>query len=204
MARYQPHDAYYWRARERGLPSRAAFKLDELLARHRLIRSGARVIDLGCAPGGWLAVLAEAVGARGRVIGIDLAPSRVASPNVIALTGDLNDPAIRAEALARLAGQADLITSDLSPKLTGIADRDQARSAELLYVALEFARTALRPGGAMVAKAFMGAAFDEIAAEFRRAFARVELTRPRASRPGSAEIYLVATGFKPDPHPAQA
>lgn len=198
MARYQPRDSYYWRARERGLPSRAAFKLDELLARHRVVRPGARVIDLGCAPGGWLAVLGAAVGSRGRVVGIDLAPARAASPNVIPLTGDLIDPAIRAEAAARLGGQADLITSDLSPKLTGIADRDQARSAELLNVALEFARTALRPGGAMVAKAFMGAAFDEVAAGFRRRFARVELARPRASRPGSAEIYLVATGFQPE------
>ncbi len=200
MARYQPRDSYYWRARERGLPSRAAFKLDELLARHRVVRPGARAIDLGCAPGGWLAVLGAAVGSRGRVVGIDLAPAQAASPNVIPLIGDLNDPAIRAEAVARLGGQADLITSDLSPKLTGIADRDQARSAELLNVALEFARTALRPGGAMVAKAFMGAAFDDVAASFRRRFARVELARPRASRPGSAEIYLVATGFqlKPD------
>jgi 23S rRNA (uridine2552-2'-O)-methyltransferase len=199
MARYQPRDSYYWRARDRGLPSRAAFKLDELLARHRLVRPGARVIDLGCAPGGWLAVLGAAVGSHGLVVGIDLSPTRAVSPNVITLSGDLVDPAIRAEAVARMGGQADLITSDLSPKLTGIADRDQVRSAELLNVALEFAHTALKPGGAMVAKAFMGAAFGEVAATFRRRFASVELARPRASRPGSAEIYLVATGFQPAP-----
>ena len=199
MARYQPRDKYYWRARARGLPSRAAFKLDELLARHRLIRPGGRVIDLGCAPGGWLAVLAAAIGAGGRVVGIDLAPSRVAAANVIALTGDLNDPAVQAQAIVRLGGPADLVTSDLSPKLSGVADRDQARSAELLKAALEFARAALKPDGAMVAKAFMGGAFDEISAAFRAAFARLELTRPRASRPGSAEIYLVATGHRPPP-----
>jgi 23S rRNA (uridine2552-2'-O)-methyltransferase len=199
MARYQPRDSYYWRARDRGLPSRAAFKLDELLARHRLVRPGARVIDLGCAPGGWLVVLGAAVGSHGLVVGIDLSPTRAVSPNVITLSGDLVDPAIRAEAVARMGGQADLITSDLSPKLTGIADRDQVRSAELLNVALEFAHTALKPGGAMVAKAFMGAAFGEVAATFRRRFASVELARPRASRPGSAEIYLVATGFQPAP-----
>lgn len=199
MARYQPRDKFYWRARDRGLPSRAAFKLGELLARHRLIRPGARVIDLGCAPGGWLAVLADAVGPAGRVVGIDLAAVRIAAPNVIALAGDLRDAAIQAEAIARLGAPADLVTSDLSPKLSGIAERDQARGAELLIAALDFARVALRPGGAMVAKAFMGGAFDEIVAAFGPAFARVEPTRTRASRPGSAELYLLATGHRARP-----
>src|ERR1700716_2428890 len=83
MAKYEPHDTFYRKARDRGLPSRAAFKIEELLARFRLVRSGARVVDLGCAPGGWLSMLAAAVGPRGRVAGVDLAPCPAVAANVV-------------------------------------------------------------------------------------------------------------------------
>jgi 23S rRNA (uridine2552-2'-O)-methyltransferase len=196
MARYEPRDKFYRKAHEEGLPSRAAFKLEELVARFKLARPGARVADLGCAPGGWLAILARAVGANGRVVGIDLAQCRAPGPNVVTIAGDIRDAAMRTEVAARLGGTADLITSDLSPKLTGIAERDQARSAELLTIALEFADSVLRPDGVLVAKLFMGGEFGEIKAAFARAFAKVEIAHTKASRPGSSELYLIARGFQ--------
>src|SRR5947209_3491401 len=136
MARYQPHDKLYHRAREHGLPSRAAFKLEELLARFRLLRAGGRVVDLGCAPGGWLAILSSAVGERGRVVGVDVAACSRLGPNVVTLVGNIFVPAVRNALLAALGGPADLVTSDLAPKLTGIKDRDEARLMELLEAAL--------------------------------------------------------------------
>jgi 23S rRNA (uridine2552-2'-O)-methyltransferase len=196
MATYEPRDKYYRKARERGLPSRAAFKIEELIARQKLAPRGARIADLGCAPGGWLAVLAGAAGAGGRVVGIDLA--RCANPpaGVITLVGDILEQATVDRVVARLGGPADLVTCDLAPKLTGIAARDEARSAELMRAALGFARRALRPGGAMVAKVFMGAEFKQIVAQFERHFDRVEVTRTAATRPGSSELYIVARGFR--------
>jgi 23S rRNA U2552 (ribose-2'-O)-methylase RlmE/FtsJ len=101
------------------------------------------------------------------------------------------------EVPAHRGGGADLITSDLSPKLTGIADRDQARSAELLTIALEFAAEVLKPGGAMIAKVFMGGEFEDLKRRFDRAFDKVEVTHTKATRPGSSELYLVARGFRP-------
>jgi 23S rRNA (uridine2552-2'-O)-methyltransferase len=197
MARYDPHDKFYRKARAAGLPSRAAFKLEELLTRFKLVRAGACVIDLGCAPGGWLAILARAVGSNGRVVGIDLAECRAIAPNVMTIAGDIRDAAMRIEVAARLGGGADLITSDLSPKLSGIADRDQARSAELLTIALEFARDGgLKPQGAMVAKLFMGGEFVELKRAFERIFDKVEIAHTKASRPGSSELYIVARGMR--------
>jgi 23S rRNA (uridine2552-2'-O)-methyltransferase len=195
MARYEPRDKFYRKAREEGLPSRAAFKLEELIARFKLVRAGARVVDLGCAPGGWLAILARAVGVGGRVVGIDLEQCRAPGPNVITIAGDLRDAAVRSEVVARLGDDADLITCDLSPKLSGIAERDQARSAELLAVALEFADEVLKPEGVLVAKIFMGGEFVGIKAKFARVFAKVEIAHTKASRPGSSELYLIARGF---------
>jgi 23S rRNA (uridine2552-2'-O)-methyltransferase len=196
MAKYEQHDTFYRKARERGLPSRAAFKIEELLARFRLVRSGSRVVDLGCAPGGWLSMLAAAVGPRGRVAGVDLAPCPAVAANVVTLVGDIRDPASVAAVAAALGEPADLVTSDLAPKLSGIAERDQARMLELALAALECARVLLRPGGAMVVKLFMGGDFGEAVEAFARDFAQVERTRTRASRPGSSELYLVARGYR--------
>jgi len=196
MAKYEPHDRFYRKARERGLPSRAAFKIEELLARFRLVRPGARVVDLGCAPGGWLSMLAAAVGPRGRVVGIDLAACPAGAANVVTIAADIRDPAGVAAVAKALGAPADLVTSDLAPRLSGVAERDQARMLELALSALECARALLRPGGAMVAKLFMGGDFDQAVAAFARDFARVERTHTRASRPGSSELYLVAREFR--------
>ena len=196
MASYRPRDRFFHKAREQGLPSRAAFKLEELLARYRLAHRGARVADLGCAPGGWLAILGRAVAPGGRVVGVDLVPCRARISGVTIIAGDIREAAARTQAIAALGGSADLVTSDLAPKLSGVADRDQARMTELIEAALAFAAATLRPGGAMLAKVFMGAGFEDLIARFQRHFERVEVARTRASRPGSAELYVVARGFR--------
>jgi 23S rRNA (uridine2552-2'-O)-methyltransferase len=196
MARYQHRDRFYRKANEQGLPSRAAFKLEELLVRFKLTGHAARVVDLGCAPGGWLAILARAVHDGGRVVGIDIAECSCSFPNVITVTGDVRDKKTREAAALVLGSAADLLTSDMAPKLSGIAERDQAKSRELLEAALDFARTILKPGGAMVAKVFMGSDFAQLRASFAREFALVEAVRTRATRPGSSELYLVAHGFR--------
>ena len=196
MATYEPHDKFYRKARAMGLPSRAAFKLEEIVGRNRLAGKGARVVDLGCAPGGWLVILVAAAGASGRVVGVDLAPVKNPPAGAVTITGDILDPAVAANVQSELGGRADLVTSDLAPKLTGIATRDEARSRELIDCALSFAVTMLKPGGAMVAKLFMGAQFKDIVDSFKQHFARVEVTRTKASRPGSSELYLIARDFR--------
>jgi 23S rRNA (uridine2552-2'-O)-methyltransferase len=195
MARYEPHDKFYQRAREQGLPSRAAFKLEELLARFRLVRDGARVMDLGAAPGGWLAILSAAVGSHGHVVGIDREVCSKVAANVSTIVGDIRDDAARSAALAALGGRADLLTSDLAPKLTGIRERDQVQTIELLDAAITVARDALKPSGSMVAKLFMGSGFEAARALFVRDFRKIDVVRTRASRPGSAELYIVAREF---------
>lgn len=204
MARYQHRDRFHRKANELGLPSRAAFKLEELLTRFKLLGDGGRVIDLGCAPGGWLAILARTVGSSGRIVGVDLAACPTAAANVITVAGDIADPAVRLKVAQALGSAADLVTSDLAPRLSGIAERDQAKSRELLEAALELAHVLLKPGGAMIAKVFMGPGFEEIRALFARDFARVEAVRTGASRPGSSELYLVARGFQGRRHPSLA
>jgi 23S rRNA (uridine2552-2'-O)-methyltransferase len=196
MAKYQPHDRFYRRARERGLVSRAAFKIEELVERGRLVRPGARIVDLGCAPGGWLKILARAAGPSGRVVGVDLAEVRGAPPGVVTIAGDIADPAIAQRVLHELGGPADLVTSDLAPKLSGIAARDEARAGGLVEAALAFADSALRPGGTMVAKVFMGGQFKRLLERFEAEFEDVEATRVEATRPGSSELYVVARQFR--------
>jgi len=193
MAIYTPHDRFYRKARERGFASRAAFKIEELIERFKLARPGARIVDLGCAPGGWLKILARAAGKHGAVVGVDLVECK--APGVITIAGDIREPAVAAAIAEQLGGPADLITSDLAPKLSGIAARDQARSRELVQAALGVAQRLLRPGGAMVAKLFMGADFEPTVAEFRRRFSSVQIARTEATRPGSSELYIVARDF---------
>lgn len=196
MATYEPRDKFYRKARAMGLPSRAAFKIEELIERNRLVGKGARIVDLGCAPGGWLAILTAAAGAGGCVVGVDLATVKNPPAGAIAIIGDILDPAVVARVQTELGGRADLVTSDLAPKLTGIAARDEARSRELIDSALRFAIAALKPGGAMVVKLFMGEQFKDIVDAFKDHFGSVEVTRTKASRPGSSELYIVARGFR--------
>lgn len=178
------------KAREGGYRSRAAFKLLEINTRDRLLIPGARVVDLGAAPGGWSQVAAQKAGA-GRVVAIDLLEiAPIAGVRV--LQGDFREPGIRASLAGALNGEkADLVLSDLSPNISGIASTDQARSAELVRLALDFCREHLAPGGAFLVKVFQGEEFAGLLKEMKAMFQEVRTLKPSASREESRETYLL-------------
>jgi 23S rRNA (uridine2552-2'-O)-methyltransferase len=193
---YQRKDAFYVRARAVGYRSRAAFKLEELAQRSHLFRRGDRVVDLGAWPGGWLQVAARSVGPTGSVIGIDLQPiDPLPEKNVITLTGDVTDAEVVRRVEDTCGGRADVVLSDLAPKLSGVRARDDVRARALAESTLDLAERILKPGGTLVVKLFMSDELSCFVARLRTCFAGVRTTRPEATRKGSAEIYAVATGF---------
>ncbi|HYY73240.1 MAG TPA: RlmE family RNA methyltransferase [Solirubrobacterales bacterium] len=197
---YRRKDAYYLRARAAGYRARSAYKLLQLNSRFRLLRRGDVVVDLGAWPGGWLQVALEAVGAKGRVVGVDLvAIDPLPSPNLRVVGGDVQDPSTWRTVLECLGRPADVVLSDLAPKLTGIRETDDARSAELVAAVLEMLPTVLRRGGNLLIKLFMGGAFELTAAELHRCFEDFRTTRPEATRKGSAELYGAGRGYR-GPH----
>jgi 23S rRNA (uridine2552-2'-O)-methyltransferase len=194
---YERKDALYRRAKEEGYRSRAAYKLLELQRRLRMIRRGDAVIDLGAWPGGWLQVAAELVGPRGRVLGIDVvALATFPDPRVLLVQADVADHDLPVRARDLLGRPADVVLSDMAPKLTGIAPRDAARSAELLEHAAGFAAAVLRPGGTLVMKTFGGAEGDAARATLAAVFERIRRVGLEATRKGSSELYLAAVGYR--------
>ena len=185
------NDVYVQRAKAEGYRSRAAYKLIEVAARDKLLKPGMVVVDLGAAPGGWSQVAAAKMGAGGRVIAVDLLPMD-SLRNVTFLQGDFRDEAV-AQALEReLAGRPiDLVLSDMSPNISGIALSDQARAMHLAELALEFAVKHLKPGGSLLVKVFQGSGFQEYLREMRSCFMRVMTRKPEASRDRSNELYLL-------------
>jgi len=181
-------DPYVRKAREQGYRSRAAYKLLELDEREKLFRPGAMVVDLGAAPGSWSQVAAQKVGALGKVIAVDLL--RIAPiSGVTVLQGDFRD----AKVIEALGGaQADVVLSDVAANLSGIANVDQARAAELAHAAIDLCREALKPAGIFVLKAFHGEAFDEVLQRLKHEFGKVSVRKPGASRGESRETYVVA------------
>jgi 23S rRNA (uridine2552-2'-O)-methyltransferase len=192
---YRRKDSFYARAKAAGYRSRAAYKLAELARRYRVIGRGDHVVDLGAWPGGWLQVAAELVGPTGVVVGIDLQPiERLPEPTVSTIVGDASDPAVQQEVVGRCRGRVDVLLSDMAPKLSGVRDRDSAQAAELAASACELAERILRPGGRLILKLFTGADSDDVVRRVRQGFESVRLTRPEATRKGSAELYLVCLG----------
>ena len=180
-------DAYVRKAKEQGYRSRAAFKLLELDAKERFLRPGAVVVDLGAAPGSWSQVAVARVRPGGKVIAIDLLGIAPIS-GVTVLKGDFREAGL----LEALAGEkADVVLSDLSPNLSGIANVDQARAAELSFAAIDFCKKALKSDGVLVLKAFHGEAFGEVMQRLKREFVSVSVRKPGASRGESKETYLV-------------
>jgi 23S rRNA (uridine2552-2'-O)-methyltransferase len=191
----QLNDPYVQAARAAGWRSRAAFKLIEIDRKFRLLKPGGRVVDLGAAPGGWTQVAVRAVGDRGRVVALDLLPmDPVAGATV--LQGDFQDQAAERAVLAAMAGPADLVLSDMAPNTTGHNATDHLRIIALAELALDFALRVLAPGGAFVAKVFQGGSEKALLATMKQRFASVRHAKPPASRKDSAELYVVATGFR--------
>lgn len=194
---YDPKDFYFRKAKQEGLRARSAFKIDEIVRRHRLLSSGAAVLDLGAAPGGFLQVLADAVGPRGIAVGVDLEPIRnVGRAWVRTGVVDLLAPGAIDAIRSLHGGRFDLVTSDMAPKTIGVKVTDEARSLELCRMALEVARETLKLGGAFVCKVFMGGDFPLFRKEVAALFERVDVARPQATREHSYEVYVVAKGFR--------
>ncbi len=189
-------DAFVRQAQALGLRSRAAFKLLEIDQRDRLLRPGMTVVDLGAAPGGWAQVVVDKVGPKGRVVALDLLPIEPL-PGVTVMQGDFTEQAVLDQLLAELEGRAvDLVLSDMAPNMSGMKAVDQPRSALLAELALDCARQVLRPGGDLLLKMFQGEGFDPLLADLRAAFAKVVVRKPKASRPRSREVYLLARNYR--------
>ncbi len=191
----QLNDPYVRAAQQKGLRSRAAFKLIEMDDKHGLLRPGARVLDLGAAPGGWTQVAAERAAPGGRVVAVDLLPMDPV-PGAVVIQGDFQDEAVAAAALSALGGPADLVLSDMAPNTTGHGATDHLRIMGLAELALDAALKALAPGGHLVAKVFQGGGERSFLDALKRGFRAVRHVKPPASRKDSSELYVVATGFR--------
>jgi 23S rRNA (uridine2552-2'-O)-methyltransferase len=190
-------DPYVRRAKDEGLRSRAAFKLEEIDAAEKLVFPGALVVDLGAAPGGWSQYAARKLHGKGRVFALDLLPMD-AIAGVEFRQGDFREQAVVDRLLAELGGaRADLVLSDMAPNISGVDVVDQARAEELESMALDFALATLGPKGVLVMKVFQGAGFQELLARARRSFRQVRMRKPKASRQRSSETYLVARDPRP-------
>ncbi|MDX1649892.1 MAG: RlmE family RNA methyltransferase [Myxococcota bacterium] len=198
MARYERKDAFHQRAKREGYRSRAAYKLLELDRAHGVLRRGARVADLGCWPGGWMQVAARKVGPQGRVVGIDLAPldPPLDLANAVAFTGDLREAVPLDRLVEALGGRADVVLSDAAPKLTGVKATDRAREEGLLEAIDQALPRILAPGGTLLAKRFDAPEAVAWEKRMRSQFASVKVVRPKASRKGSSEKYLLAKGYR--------
>ncbi|MEO1151271.1 MAG: RlmE family RNA methyltransferase [Pseudomonadota bacterium] len=193
----QLNDPFVAKAKAEGYRSRAAYKLIELDEKFTLLKPGARVVDLGCAPGGWCQVAVKAVGARGAVVGIDyLNMDTVAGADVLEMDFLDDDAPARLKALLR--GEADLVLSDMAAPTTGHKATDHLRIVALADAALDFAIDVLSPGGAFISKVFQGGAEGDLLNRLKRNFTTVKHAKPKASRQESAEMYVVAMGFRGD------
>ncbi|TGY87467.1 RlmE family RNA methyltransferase [Marinicauda algicola] len=189
----QLNDPYVQRAKQEGYRSRAAYKLTELDDRFHFLKAGARVADLGAAPGGWVQVALQ----RGasKVVGVDLLEMEpIAGAELLTL--DFTEPGAPDQVKAALGGPADVVLSDLAPWTTGHKQTDHLRIMALVEAAAQFAVETLKPGGTFVAKVFQGGAESEVLDMLKARFDKVKHAKPEASRAESAETYLVATGFR--------
>jgi 23S rRNA (uridine2552-2'-O)-methyltransferase len=191
----QLNDPYVREAQQQGYRSRAAFKLLQIDDKLGLLKPGARVVDLGAAPGGWSQVAVERCGPEGRVVGIDLAEVEPLAGAVF-LEGDFLDETAPERLKQALGGPADLVLSDMAAPATGHAGTDHLRVMALAEAALAFAEEVLAPGGAFLAKVLMGGTERDLLDRLKRGFAKVRHIKPPASRKDSAELYVVATGYR--------
>jgi 23S rRNA (uridine2552-2'-O)-methyltransferase len=198
----QLNDPYVAQAKREGRRSRAAFKLAEIDDRFHLFKPGAKVVDLGAAPGGWSQVAAERTlaaqgqgGGRGRVVAIDLL-EMAELPSVTILHLDFLDPLAPDRLKAELAGPADVVMSDMAANATGHRKTDHLKIMALAETAAMFAREVLKPGGAFLCKVLQGGTEGTLLADLKRDFGSVKHVKPAASRPDSAELNVLATGFR--------
>ncbi len=197
MARYDRKDPFHQKAKREGFRSRAAYKLDEIQQRSRLLRRGHFIVDLGCWPGGWLQVAGKIAGREGRVVGVDITPidGAIEYENVFTIEGDFTEPAVLQAVLERLGRQAEVVLSDAAPKLTGIRVTDRAREEACLEAVEASLPTLLAPGGDILVKLLECPEAQSFERRIRKAFADTRALKPKATRKGSTERYLLAKGF---------
>jgi 23S rRNA (uridine2552-2'-O)-methyltransferase len=191
----QLNDPYVARAKREGLRSRAAFKLAEIDDKYRFLKPGARVVDLGAAPGGWSQIAARRVGPKGRVVAIDLLDIDPVE-DVEFVQMDFTDDDAPERLKAMLDGPADIVLSDMAANTTGHRRTDHLKIVALVEMAAEFACEVLSPGGAFLAKVIQGGTEGTLLSTLKRDFVTVRHVKPAASRSDSAELYLLATGFR--------
>ena len=194
----QLNDPYVAQAKRDGYRSRAAYKLLEMDERYRFLKSGQRVVDLGAAPGGWAQVAARKVGVeqgRGKIIGIDLLPIDALAGVTFEVLDFLHEDA-PARLKAMMGGPADVVLSDMAANATGHKKTDHIRIVALAELAVDFACEILDEGGVFLAKVFQGGTEGELLRRLKNSFATVHHVKPKASRADSAELYVLATGFR--------
>lgn len=197
---YERKDALHQRAKREGYRSRAAYKLLELQKRTRALRRGDVVLDLGAWPGGWLQVAAEIVGPTGRVVGVDKAAiDPLPARQIAVLRDDVTDAECAARLAEALGRRADVVLSDLAPKLTGIGPRDAAQSELLSQATLRIVERGLRNGGTLITKTLGGPEGEAARAELKKRFGSIRQLGLESTRKGSSELYLVAMDFKAEP-----
>lgn len=190
------NDPYVQRAQREGYRSRACYKFLEIQEKDRLLKPGMTVLDLGSAPGGWSQVAVQLVGHYGRVVASDILPMDSIA-GVEFVEGDFTEDAVFEQVLAALGGApVDVVISDMAPNMSGVNAVDQPRSMYLVELALDMARQVLAPGGSFVAKVFQGEGFEDVFRDTRALFGKVLTRKPKASRPRSREVYLVAREFR--------
>jgi 23S rRNA (uridine2552-2'-O)-methyltransferase len=183
-------DQYRRLAKDQGYRARSAYKLLQMNRSYNIIKKGDKVVDLGCAPGGWLQVTVKEVGSSGKVIGVDLKPVTPVDGATI-LQGSIEDPNVLSKIAEMLGCKADVVLSDMAPNVSGVWDIDHARQISLSTIALGFTRQVLRIGGSSVFKIFEGEMLKEFKSELRKSFGKVILSKPSASRQESSELYMV-------------
>lgn len=192
-------DPYVRKAQAEGMRSRAAYKLEELVERDRLLKPGMAVVDLGAAPGGWSQWVRQAMGDTGRVVALDILEMPTLA-GVEFIHGDFREDEVLARLEALLNGQpVDLVLSDMAPNMSGVDAVDLPRAMHLAELAMDFADRHLRPGGAFLIKLFQGVGFDEYVRALRARYDRVVIRKPAASRRRSPEVYALAQGRRPGP-----
>jgi len=191
----QINDPYVARAKREGYRSRAAFKLAEIDDKFHLLKKGARIVDLGAAPGGWSEIAARRIGASGKIVALDILDMKPI-PGVEFIKLDFLDTAAPDRLKAVLGGEADVVLSDMAANATGHRQTDHLRIMALAETAAHFAREVLAPGGSFLCKVLQGGTEAALLAELKRDFASVKHIKPPASRSDSAELYLLARGFR--------
>lgn len=188
---------YYRKAKEEKYRSRASYKLLQVIEKYQFIKSGNAVVDLGAAPGGWMQVAQKIVGNKGFVLGIDINPIQPFEiQNFKTIVADITDPQIIEKIREYLPRQANVVISDVSPNISGIWEVDNARQIDLARRSLEIAVSVLKPNGNCLDKVFQGEMTGSFVREVKRYFSFVKLVKPRASRPKSAELYVLAMNLK--------